>query len=309
MKRLFAAITLALAAAAAFALPAPAQIEDALATQHYADARSMINEVLRERPDSARAHLLNSYVLVHVDHNRAAANAELETAKGLDKRGDVKSSPLFGRVVAEIGATAPAKPAGAKGVSQSDGENAGRVLLIVFGLAALGIGLYLIFRILAGRPDSTRVVFVGGGGGGYSGPAAIATSNPIGPWPGSGGHALAAYPAAAFSPQVAQPMGPLGTAASVAGGVVAGNAISDLLRSSSHSRRDDDWGGRSSESAPSPSPVSYESDRSSLSSSSSRSSDWGSSSSSGSSSSDWGSSSSSSGDSSSSFSSDSSSDW
>src|SRR6478672_5989220 len=102
MKKALLGIALMLVALVALALPSPQQIEDALANKHYAEAKSMVQEVLREKPESARAHMLNAYLLIHVDKNRVAANAELQTAAGLDKKGDVKSSPLFGRIVTEI---------------------------------------------------------------------------------------------------------------------------------------------------------------------------------------------------------------
>ena len=101
MKRLFIA-GLVLASAVAWAIPNPKQIESALAAHDYTSAKQMVAEVLSEQPASARAHLLNAYILVHADHNPAAAAAEVKLAKNLDKRGDVKNSSLFGRTVTEI---------------------------------------------------------------------------------------------------------------------------------------------------------------------------------------------------------------
>lgn len=110
MKKWILGVLLSLVTVMAFALPSPRQIEDALANGRFSEAQSMVSEVLRERPDSARAHLLNAYILVHVQHDKTAANAELDTASGLDKKGDVKNSPLFGRVVGEIDAQPAAPP-------------------------------------------------------------------------------------------------------------------------------------------------------------------------------------------------------
>lgn len=104
MKKWLLGAALAVISAVAFALPSPHQIEDALAAHDYNTARSMTQEVLRERPDSAKAHLFDAYLLEHVDGNLSAASQELENVQNLDQRGDVKNSSLFGKTVAEIDA-------------------------------------------------------------------------------------------------------------------------------------------------------------------------------------------------------------
>lgn len=104
MKKWLLGVALAVTSAIAFALPSPHQIEDALAAKDYDSARSMVQQVLQEKPDSARAHLLDAFILEHVDGNLQAANTELTNAANLDRRGDVKNSSLFGRTVAEIDA-------------------------------------------------------------------------------------------------------------------------------------------------------------------------------------------------------------
>jgi len=164
MKKWLLGLVLAVSSAVAFALPSPHQIEDALATQHYSDARSMVQQVLEEKPDSARAHLLDAYILIHVDHNKQAASQELDNARRLDKKGDVANSPLFGRTAAEIDMTkASAKPAPAQqqaqpaqGVVQDgtqfqpqpkhEGHPFLTFLLFVAIIGLIGYILYLIFR-------------------------------------------------------------------------------------------------------------------------------------------------------------------
>lgn len=262
MKKAILGLFLTLYAMVAFALPSPKQIEDALANKNYADAKSMVQEVLREKPDSARAHLMNAFLLIHVDKNRQAANAELQTAVGLDKKGDVKSSPLFGRVVTEIDiGTSPAK----KGPSGADVlEIIAAALLIIFVIAAV----IALINMFLDRPAST--VFHASGGGN----SPVNFGSPSAPSSPSAGGAY--YPHAAttvIATQANQGMGAFGTAAAVAGGVVAGNAISDMLHNSHHrhySSYDDAPHRESSFTYTSePSPVSYESERSSFSSGSS----------------------------------------
>lgn len=116
MKRILAALTLCLASVIAFAAPSPKQIEAALAARDYASAKTMITQVLAERPDSARAHLMKAYVLAAADKNKEAAKSELAIARTLDKDGTVVNSPLFGRTVgaidniAAVAALPPARP-------------------------------------------------------------------------------------------------------------------------------------------------------------------------------------------------------
>lgn len=279
MKKVLLGLSVLLLAMAAFAMPSPKQIEDALAAQKYVDARGMVQEVLREKPDSARAHLLNAFLLIHVDHNKTAANSELQTAAGLDRKGDVKSSPLFGRVVAEIDMQ-PAKPStlpnpSAVPVHHSSGIDPLDVfffLLLIGGIAIMGIALL--------RPRDWDVVVVGSGGS-----AGVSGGTTIAPVPGSplpGGafypHASTTIVQAAGNPS----MGAFGTAAAVAGGVVAGELIADSLTHRSRRRADDEEDDRRRRESsyqpsytPDPSPVSYESERSSFSSSSSGGDSWG----------------------------------
>lgn len=101
MKKLLATAVLVFASAIAWAVPSPKQVESALAAHDYRAARSMVDEVLRAQPQSARAHLLNSYVLLKEGKVEVAAN-EVKTARQLDTKGDVVGSALFGRTVAEI---------------------------------------------------------------------------------------------------------------------------------------------------------------------------------------------------------------
>lgn len=290
MKKLLTGLFLMMVTAIAFALPSPQQIEDAMANKNYADAKSMIQEVLRERPESARAHLLNAYLLVHVDKNKVAANAELQTAVGLDKKGDVKSSALFGRTVAEIDML-PAKAVQTpREILHQDAINVQNeykmlVKVLLFFLLVVGI-IWLIHHIM-----SRRVVAIWNSGSDFHNHGGSSSPLPYSPAPASGGayypHAVTPMVVAQSNPQ----MGAFGTAASVAGGVVAGNMLSDALlhRHHSHGSEDSYSSPRraSQESTPStysePSPVSYQNERSSYSSGSDSS--WGSSDSSSSSSS------------------------
>lgn len=303
MKKLILGLIVMLASALAFALPSPKQIEDALAAQKYADAKSMVQEVLREKPKSARAHLLNAFLLIHIDHNKTAANAELQTASGLDLDGDVKHSPLFGRVVAEIDLQPSAKPVKTSAYSGPSFNEVAvlmlKIALLIAGVVAVAYFVSWLIDLMSPR-RTTEIHYHGGSSG--SGPYSSPSPDPVSPAPAGTHYAHTVAPVVVAQQQPA--MGAFGTAASVAGGVVAGNLMADsLLHRHSHHHRDadDDYEEEQrrrrrreedSYSAPSytPSPVSYESERSSFSSGSSDSS-WessdSSSSDSSSSSSDW----------------------
>lgn len=256
MKKIIVGFILMMVASIALALPSPRDIENALLTKHYTEAKGMVHEVLREKPESARAHLLNAYLLAHVDKNREAANAELNTASGLDKKGDVKNSPLFGRVVAEIETTKPALAPAVQQVAKSyppvaekRGPDAGDFLvyILIIGIAAMLLVALIGIVVNMFKTEKTVVHTFTRNRDDYFNEVGI-PSRPI--HPSSGG-------SAAYTPAQAQVlntapavviaggamgggMGAFGTAASVAGGVVAGNVISDMLHHGRHNSSYDD---------------------------------------------------------------------
>jgi uncharacterized membrane protein YgcG len=308
MKKIAALLVLFALCSVAFALPTPHQIEDALAARDYVSARGMVQQVLSERPDSARAHLFNAFLLEHVDHNVGAARAELQTASGLDKRGDVKGSALFGRVVAEMDAQAATRavsrpavdPAPAWAVKPAPvAAPAAAFPLHMFLGILLVIVLIVAFGIWLLRAPASVPVIVTHHHRGY-GSAGARRSAPIQPSGGSPGYAHTPVYEPALAPVIMQ--GSVAPArggmtagenfVSTAGGVVAGNVISDALlhhrnyrdddyESERRRRRDDSSVDSSTAYTPPPAPaVDYASERSSFSSSSSGSDSWGSSSSS-----------------------------
>lgn len=173
MKKFLSFVFLVFALATAWAIPRPEQIEQALAAQDYVSARSMVNEVLRKKPTSARAHLLNAYVLLKEKQLDAAAN-EVKQAKLLDSKGDVSGSALFGRTVAEIDATRaavrtmiPNRPAPKQVTPQTTNEqsSAGFCLIVVLVLALFGFIVYRFNR--RSYTNSTILPVVSSSGGGF----------------------------------------------------------------------------------------------------------------------------------------------
>lgn len=307
MKKTIVALIMTLTMAVAFALPKSSQIEDALAAHDYQSAKSMTQEVLREKPESAKAHLFNAYILMKADGNKGAASEELKNAARLDKKGDVKSSALFGRTVAELQTAPQTRP---QPLRQAVAQNEYQPTTYVSAApvkASSGFGTYmfwftvlLIMAVIIAwvmRKKDKEPTYVN-----YNYPATRTHSERV------AAHARSrvtydepshvyVQPVQPIAPQAQQGgMTPMSTAASVAGGVVAGNVISDMLHTgrhnSSRSSYDDGYEERQrrrreqEQETSSPAPayvppvVDYESQRSSYSSGSSSSWDTGSSSSS-----------------------------
>jgi len=104
------------ACALALALPAPKDIEAAVNAGHYAQAETLLREVLQEKPNSARAHYELGQVLAH-EAKYDEALAQLQRAKAIDSTLTFATSPeKFQQTLDKIGTAAssarlPASPA------------------------------------------------------------------------------------------------------------------------------------------------------------------------------------------------------
>lgn len=101
LKSLTASV-LVLGATWALALPAPKDIEAAVAAGHYTQAETLLREVLQDKPQSAKAHYELGQVLAH-EQRYKEAQAELEKAKTIDPSLKFAASPekfnaVFGKV-------------------------------------------------------------------------------------------------------------------------------------------------------------------------------------------------------------------
>jgi hypothetical protein len=83
MKRWLIGLTLAVLACAAQAVPTVSQVESEVQKGNYAQAQSMMHEVVVAKPGSARAHYIYAEILAHNDQFAQAAQ-ELGLAKQLD---------------------------------------------------------------------------------------------------------------------------------------------------------------------------------------------------------------------------------
>jgi hypothetical protein len=264
MKKIFLSLVLMASAVAAFAVPNPKAIEAQMQAGNYAQARSMVNEVLKEKPDSARAHLLNAYTILQLERNVTLAEQELQAAARYDKKGDVVGSNLYRKTQNEIASAkqaaappayvappvivataapqyqAPAPVQYEPAVVKKEEGSGWFTKFIVFLLLISGAGFaYAYFKkkkeeevVAEYKPVVTPT-------------AKAATEVPV---PSAYASPRRTYspPAAAYVPPPAAPTtvvhtGPsaLETGVAVAGGVVAGAVIADAIRGSSHRHHDD----------------------------------------------------------------------
>jgi hypothetical protein len=83
MKKIFAAIALSIALVAKAATPTFAQINEAINTGQIQEARVMMDVVLKKRPESVRAHLINARLLGEENASLEEIKKELELAHNL----------------------------------------------------------------------------------------------------------------------------------------------------------------------------------------------------------------------------------
>jgi len=161
-SRLFKSVVagaLVVSATLAFALPAPKDIETAVAAGHYTQAESLLREVLQDKPQSAKAHYELGQVLAH-EQRYKEARTELQKAKDIDPSLKFAASPekfntVFAKVDTLAGAPtssvvmAPSVVPGTHAVTKATQEPASSgggfslsyVWLAIAGLVVLGLWL------------------------------------------------------------------------------------------------------------------------------------------------------------------------
>ena len=114
MQRMLLALTLALAAGWALALPSPKEIEAAVGAGQLPQAETMLREVLQAKPQSAKAHYELGQVLARQGKYFEAQQA-LDQAKTIDPTLKFATSPeafakTYDTVLAQVRGTSSAKP-------------------------------------------------------------------------------------------------------------------------------------------------------------------------------------------------------
>lgn len=152
-KLCLVAVALGLSALA-WALPTPQDIEAAVNSGKLAQAESMLREVIKEKPNSAKAHYELGQVLAR-ETRYAEAQTELVRAKEIDPsmkfaQSADKYNEVYNKVTQQL-AAAPSRAApqqGAQSASPAAASSAAPLpmLYVWMGIGALGLIAFLIYR-------------------------------------------------------------------------------------------------------------------------------------------------------------------
>lgn len=225
MKKSIAALAFAVLSAAASALPTTQQVEAAVQQAHYAQAKSMMSEVVAAKPDSAKAHYVYAEMLAH-NRNFAKATQEVARARQLDPAIKFTTPDKFSafeqllqREQTTSQTRSPAAPyaLAPRPVQASPSFPAVPGWVWATGLAAIAFLLWRGFnRSRAGAPVAGSAALAG-----TAAPVAGSPLNPSAP-PG-----IAPY--GTGMPSAAPGGGMLGTGMAVAGGVAGGMLLGEML--------------------------------------------------------------------------------
>jgi len=217
MKRIFAMLALLVLSVAVFALPSVEAVQNEVQQGHYAQAESMMREVVTAKPNSAKAHYIYAEILAH-NGRFAQAAQETRLARQLDPQiGFTQPDKFrsFEQLLEREQSTArsPAAPstvqrapAPVAPVQRSSSGLPGWAWGLGFAVIAV-----LVWRLLSARRQAAAAPGLAGGAG--YGPPAGGMAPGYGPMGG---------PAAGGS-------GMLGTGLAAAGGFAAGMLAEKML--------------------------------------------------------------------------------
>jgi tetratricopeptide (TPR) repeat protein len=188
MKKALATVLLLVVSAFAFALPTPKEIEAAVKAGHLPQAESMLREVIKEKPASAKARYELGQVLAREGRN-AEARSELLEAQRLDSSLKFATDPqrfrdLLNKIPGET--SAPALPTGNAARQLTNAPVPGTpsfplLYVVVGGGLVLLVWVLLRNRSAGQRPPLPAAApggtLSGGYGAGY-GPAPGPAQNP-----------------------------------------------------------------------------------------------------------------------------------
>jgi len=253
LKRLFQALfvgALALLTSMAFALPAPKDIEQAVQAGNYQQAETLVREVLREKPESAKAHYELGQILARQSRMPEAHKA-LVRAQELDPALKFTNQPeKFRDLFARTGAPAPggavssglqSTPVAAPSAGQSSSNAQQRpaaaegigssipMSYVWIGLIGVGILAFLLVRNARNSAQPQPTAAYGNALATAGGPQRGFGGQPggFGGQPGYGG----------YGPGAAPNSGPGAMTGAVVGGlagVAAGYALSKALEGNHH---------------------------------------------------------------------------
>jgi len=201
-------LSLALLTGARAQDPSLPQVYQAVHEGRLHDAQAMMTKVLRDHPDSAKAHYVEAEVLVRLDR-AAEARSELARAENLapglpfakpDAVSDLRGLIAERSRTSSMGAERPT-------VASDSHADSGFPWGIVLIIAGAGIVLFLFLRARSSTVVAAPGMAMGPGGAGYGAPGYPYGGGPMGGGIGSG------------------IVGGLATGVAVGAGVVAGEAL------------------------------------------------------------------------------------
>ncbi len=212
-KMIFAALLSLAAATVSVALaqtpdPSLHEVYEATKAGHYEDAQAMMDRVLRDHPDSAKAHYVEAELLAR-QHKMSAAAGELATAERLSPGLPKEDPRSVAQLRAEISGGGQAVGNTYQSYHQSSGFGGWLLPVIVIGVILLLVMLVRATRRVA------PVMPVAYGPGGMPGPGmpgyGMGGMGPMGPMGGGGlGSSI---------------VGGLATGAALGAGLVAGEEL------------------------------------------------------------------------------------
>ncbi len=228
MKKSLAAVAFAVLSAAAWALPTTQEVDTAVQQGHYAQAESMMSEVVAAKPDSAKAHYVYAEILAH-NRNFAEATQEAARARQLDPEIKFTTSDKFNafeqllqreQTIAQTGTPAAPSALTPRSAQASPSFPAVPGWAWAAGLAGIAFLLWRgLTRSRAGAPGTASV------GLANTAPAAGPPLNAG----ASTGVAPGMAPYGARISTSAPGSGMLGTGMAVAGGVAGGMLLGEML--------------------------------------------------------------------------------
>lgn len=222
MKRTIILGFIMLSAAALTSLPAIAadptlhQVYQAAEAGNLKQAEAMMDQVLRDHPNSAKAHFVEAQLFAK-EGRLDSAKAELATAERLAPGLPFAKPESVGELKARLAAPVRLAPSAASRAPSAPGIPWGMVLLGVLLLAAI----VFFIRSLMNRPAVISPVGPAyGPGGGFAQPYGVGGTGPMAPPAGGMGSGI---------------LGGLATGAAVGAGMVAGEALMHRVLDGGHS--------------------------------------------------------------------------
>ena len=236
MRKSIVGLILVVACAAAWALPTNQEVEAAVQSGKYAQAETMMSEVVAAKPGSARAHYVYAEILAH-NANFTKASAEAKKARELDPKiafTQPEKFEAFERMLVREQAQPQTRRAqntpsttfnsiAPVATGAAPAERAGGIPGWVWGAGLLVVGFLLWRGFNRSRSASAGTMSGAGVSPGYAAaPAATGYGSPS-----SAAMAPGYGPGTPMAPRPSS--GLLGTGLAVAGGLAGGMLLDEML--------------------------------------------------------------------------------